>query len=48
MALTITNNVASLNAQNNLTRTSGALSKSLERLSSGLKTTAAPTARPPW
>jgi flagellin len=37
MALTITNNVASLNAQNNLARTSSALSKSLERLSSGLK-----------
>src|SRR6478672_783667 len=37
MALSITNNVASLNAENNLTRTSGMLSKSLERLSSGLK-----------
>ncbi len=37
MSLAITNNVASLNAQNNLSRTSGALSKSLERLSSGLK-----------
>jgi flagellin len=37
MALAITNNVASLNAQNNLNRTSGMLNKSLERLSSGLK-----------
>ena len=37
MGLSITNNVASLQAQNNLTRTSSALSKSLERLSSGLK-----------
>src|SRR5882724_10631259 len=37
MALTITNNIASLNAQHNLDRTSGALNKSLERLSSGLK-----------
>src|SRR5947209_8507176 len=37
MGLTITNNVASLNAQNNLTRTSGMLSKTLERRSSGLK-----------
>src|SRR5689334_21734997 len=37
MSLTITNNIASLNAQHNLDRTSGALSKSLERLSSGLK-----------
>ncbi|MBI3407997.1 MAG: hypothetical protein HY040_06530 [Planctomycetes bacterium] len=37
MSLSITNNVASLNAQNNLTRTSSMLSKSLERLSSGLK-----------
>src|SRR5882724_7087132 len=37
MALTITNNIASLNAQANLNRTSGALSRSLERLSSGLK-----------
>lgn len=37
MALSITNNVASLTAQNNLNRSSGALSKSLERLSSGLK-----------
>jgi flagellin len=37
MGLTITNNVASLNAQNNLTRSNSALSKSLERLSSGLK-----------
>lgn len=37
MGLTITNNVASLNAENNLSRTSNMLSKSLERLSSGLK-----------
>jgi flagellin len=37
MALTITNNVASLNAQNSLDRTNGMLSKSLERLSTGLK-----------
>ncbi|MFO0863145.1 MAG: flagellin [Gemmataceae bacterium] len=37
MGLTITNNVASLNAENNLSRTSSMLSKSLERLSSGLK-----------
>lgn len=37
MALTIANNVSSLNAQNNLNRASGNLSKSIERLSSGLK-----------
>lgn len=37
MGLSITNNVASLTAQNNLNKTSGMLSKSLERLSSGLK-----------
>ncbi len=37
MGLAITNNVASLTAQNNLSRTSSMLSKSLERLSSGLK-----------
>ncbi len=37
MGLTLTNNVASLNAQNNLTKTSGMLGKSLERLSTGLK-----------
>src|SRR5204862_2855486 len=37
MALTVTNNVSSLIGQNNLTRTSSMLSKSLERLSSGLK-----------
>lgn len=37
MGLAITNNVASLTAQNNLSRTSNMLSKSLERLSSGLK-----------
>jgi flagellin len=37
MSLVITNNVSSLNAQNNLSHTSGMLSKTLERLSSGLK-----------
>lgn len=37
MGLAITNNVASLTAQNNLSKTNGMLSKSLERLSSGLK-----------
>ncbi len=37
MGLTITNNVASLTAQHNLGRTSTMMSKSLERLSSGLK-----------
>lgn len=37
MALTVTNNVSSLIGQNNLTRTSSMLNKSLERLSSGLK-----------
>jgi flagellin len=37
MALTISHNIASLNAQNNLNKSSSALSKSLERLSSGLK-----------
>lgn len=37
MALSITNNIASLTAQHNLNRTSSALGKSLERLSSGLK-----------
>jgi len=37
MGLSITNNVASLNAQNSLTQTSGMLSKTLERLSTGLK-----------
>jgi len=37
MALSVVNNYASLNAQQNLSRTSGSLSKSLERLSSGLK-----------
>ena len=37
MALVITNNVASLTGQNNLQRTSSALRRSLERLSSGLK-----------
>src|SRR5213082_941842 len=37
MALTVTNNVSSLIGQNNMTRTSSMLSKSLERLSSGLK-----------
>jgi flagellin len=37
MSLTITNNVAALNAQNSLERTNSSLSKSLERLSTGLK-----------
>lgn len=37
MALTITNNISSLTAQDNLSRTSSSLSTSLERLSSGLK-----------
>lgn len=37
MALSIVNNTASLNAQNNLSRTNSTLSKSLEKLSSGLK-----------
>ncbi len=37
MALTIASNVSSLNAQNNLNRASKNLSKSIERLSSGLK-----------
>lgn len=37
MALSIVNNVSSLNAQQNLNKTSSALSKSLERLSTGLK-----------
>src|SRR5215470_9128935 len=37
MAFTIANNIASLNAQNNLTRASSSLSQSVERLSSGLK-----------
>src|SRR5438876_9429120 len=37
MSLVINNNAASLNAQHNLARTSNNLSKSLQRLSSGLK-----------
>lgn len=37
MALTIANNISSLNAQNNLNRSSNALATSVERLSSGLK-----------
>ena len=37
MSLTITNNVASLNAQGSLNRTSNALSSSLQKLSTGLK-----------
>lgn len=37
MALSIVNNTASLTAQQNLNKTSGNLSKSLERLSTGLK-----------
>lgn len=37
MGFSITNNVASINARNNLNRSNTALSKSVERLSSGLK-----------
>jgi len=37
MSLTIANNVSSVTAQHNLVRTSSALAKSVERLSSGLK-----------
>src|SRR5436309_2516974 len=37
MGLVITNNVSSLNAQNSLSKTGHMLSKSLERLSSGLQ-----------
>ncbi|QDU40212.1 Flagellin [Maioricimonas rarisocia] len=37
MALVLANNVSSLNAQHNLTRSSNNLAKSVERLSSGLK-----------
>ncbi len=37
MALTINTNVASLNAQRNLTRSQGLLNQSLERLSTGLR-----------
>ncbi|MGB7346356.1 MAG: flagellin [Pirellulaceae bacterium] len=37
MSLSIANNVGSLNARNNLTRSSSALNKSIERLSSGFK-----------
>jgi len=37
MSLTIANNISSLNAQNNLSRSSNALQSSVERLSSGLK-----------
>lgn len=37
MPLTVANNVSSLNSQHNLGRSSSALGKSLERLSSGLK-----------
>jgi len=37
MALTINTNIASLNAQRNLSNTQNALSKSMERLSSGLR-----------
>ena len=37
MALTIANNVAALNARNNLTKSSTALNRSIERLSSGFK-----------
>ena len=37
MSLTITNNVGALNARNNLNRSSNALNKSIERLSTGFK-----------
>ena len=37
MALTINTNVASLNAQRNLGKSQGALNKSMQRLSSGLR-----------
>ena len=37
MSLVIANNVGALNARNNLTRSSSALNKSIERLSSGFK-----------
>lgn len=37
MGLSLNNNVSSLTAQNNITRTNAGLNKSLERLSSGLK-----------
>lgn len=37
MALSLVNNVTSLNAQNSLSRTNNSLAKSLERLSTGLK-----------
>lgn len=37
MALTIANNVASLNAQNSLTKTNNSLASSLQKLSTGLK-----------
>lgn len=37
MSLSIANNVGALNARNNLTRSSNALNKSIERLSSGFK-----------
>ncbi len=37
MALTINTNVASLNAQRNLSKSQGALNRSMERLSSGLR-----------
>jgi len=37
MSLSIANNVGALNARNNLTRSSSALNKSIERLSSGFK-----------
>ena len=37
MALTINTNVASINAQRNLTQSQGALNQSLQRLSTGLR-----------
>jgi len=46
MALSITNNVSSLVAQDNLSRTSSQLATSLQRLSSGLKINGGPPAVP--
>ncbi len=37
MALVVNTNVASLNAQRNLTRSQGTLNSSMQRLSSGLR-----------
>jgi flagellin len=41
MAVTVNNNIASINAQRNLTNSTNALGRSLERLSSGLRITRA-------